>query len=520
MSLLNRLSVGQRLAAGFGLLSILLLGVCALGILNAQRAKHVINVEMTSVQERLDLADRLVTLQLTRDVQMRHIGLLGDADEMQRHAGLARASGKDMTATLAKLAEREGTDEERELIKVTQQLNTQYGPISEKAIAMALAFFPEEAAKILTTNLAALSGKQREKIERYAVLQRERGQRASAALSSDTSRAALLMLIAAVVGLTCAVGAGWVVSRSITHPLKKAVELADQVAAGNLGVSLKHNSTDEIGALIRSLDRMATRLRDVISTINVSSERIRSASGEIASGNQNLSARTEQQASALQQTTSTIEQLSESVKRTAEAARNATHLASEASREAGVGGQRVSDVVSTMDAISHSSRKISDIVSVIDAIAFQTNILALNAAVEAARAGEQGRGFAVVASEVRNLAQRSATSAREIKSLIAANVEKVDQGSKLVGDAGQTVAAVVNSAARVAELISQISNATSEQASGLLEVSQAVSSIDQGTQQNAALVEESAAAAESLKEQAIHLNTTVGGFRLYTDAAA
>jgi methyl-accepting chemotaxis protein len=379
---------------------------------------------------------------------------------------------------------------------------------------MALAVLNEDAAKIISTQLDALSVQQREKVERYAELQHGRGELAREHLTADAAQASWLMLAAAVVGLVGAGFGGWVVSRSVTAPLRQAVDMADQIAAGNLNVRLRSDSHDEIGVLVRSLDRMAARLREVIGTMHESSESMLTASSEIASGNQDLSTRTEHQAAALQKTTSTIEQLTQSVRGNADSARQAAQLATQASREAGEGGARVSEVVSTMDAISQSSRKISDIVGVIDGIAFQTNILALNAAVEAARAGEQGRGFAVVASEVRSLAQRSATAAREIKGLITANVEKVEQGSLLVGEAGRTVSGVVASASKVAALISEISSATDQQATGLHQVSQSVSSIDQTTQQNAALVEQSAAAAESLKEQAHQLNGAVSSFQI------
>jgi methyl-accepting chemotaxis protein len=288
------------------------------------------------------------------------------------------------------------------------------------------------------------------------------------------------------------------VTNSIVKPLREASQAANSVAMGDLTVALRARSQDEIGELVGAMSRMADSLRSMISTMRDSAENIHMASNEIATGNQDLSQRTEEQASSLQSTVSTVTQITHTVRSNAESA---------------MGGDRVSEVVRTMDAISDSSRKISDIVGVIDGIAFQTNILALNAAVEAARAGEQGRGFAVVASEVRSLAQRSANAAKEIKTLISTNVEKVETGSRLVGDAGETMSDIVDASKRVAAIVSEITHATSEQAQGLELVHAAIGQIDQATQQNAALVEEAAAAAESLKDQTRSLNEAVGIFK-------
>jgi methyl-accepting chemotaxis protein len=303
-------------------------------------------------------------------------------------------------------------------------------------------------------------------------------------------------------------------SKSITGPIGHAAELADAIAGGDLARPIRVEGRDEAAALLGSLDRMQASLRRMVGQVHESSLSIQNSSAEVASGNSDLSSRTEQAAGSLQQTASSMEQLTGTVRQSADSARQASQLATSAATVARRGGSVVAQVVSTMDEINASSRKIADIIGVIDGIAFQTNILALNAAVEAARAGEQGRGFAVVASEVRSLAQRSASAAREIKTLIGASVERVEAGSRLVADAGSTMDEIVAGVQRVSDIIGEISAAAAEQSSGIGQVNGAVTQLDQMTQQNAALVEQSTAAAESLKEQATRLAGLVSTFRL------
>ena len=303
-------------------------------------------------------------------------------------------------------------------------------------------------------------------------------------------------------------------SRSITAPIEHAVQVADSIASGDLTLPIRSQGKDEAAALLTSLARMQHSLREMVGQVHQASASIQNSSSEVASGNADLSHRTEQAAGSLQQTASSMEQLTGSVRQSAEAAREATQMAGKAAEVARRGGGAVAQVVSTMDAINASSRRIGDIVGTIDSIAFQTNILALNAAVEAARAGEQGRGFAVVAAEVRTLAQRSASAAREIKQLIGASVDSVEAGTRQVADAGATMTEIVASVQRVSDIIGEISHSTSEQSGGLIQVNGSVLDLDRMTQQNAALVEQSAAAAESLNEQAVRLGALVSTFRL------
>ena len=306
-------------------------------------------------------------------------------------------------------------------------------------------------------------------------------------------------------------------SKQVEGPITQAVELANQMAEGDLTTPVKPYGSEETIQLLNALHKMQTSFTSIVRSVKSNAESVATSSAEIAHGNNDLSARTEQQASGLQETAASMEELGSTVKQNADSARQANQLAMSASSVAIQGGEVVGQVVETMKGINESSRKISDIISVIDGIAFQTNILALNAAVEAARAGEQGRGFAVVASEVRSLAGRSADAAKEIKSLINASVERVEQGTALVDQAGTTMTEVVSSIRRVTDIMGEISAASNEQASGVAQVGEAVTQMDQATQQNAALVEEMAAAASSLKTQANDLVQVVAVFKLNAD---
>ena len=331
----------------------------------------------------------------------------------------------------------------------------------------------------------------------------------------DDARRALLLVAGSIALMTMV--AAWIIlvaARSTAASIGRAVQVAQSVAAGDLRSRIEATSRDEIGQLLAALMAMNASLVGIVGNVRASSDLIATGSAQIASGNADLSQRTEEQAANLQQTAASMEQLTATVKQNADTARAANQLACSASAAAVKGGDVVGQVVSTMQAITASSKKIADIISVIDGIAFQTNILALNAAVEAARAGEQGRGFAVVASEVRSLAQRSAHAAKEIKALIGESVDKVEAGSRLVDDAGRSMGDIVSQVQRVTDLIAEISAASVEQTQGIDQVGEAVNQLDQVTQQNAALVEESAAAADSLSQQAAKLAEIVSVFKL------
>ena len=343
--------------------------------------------------------------------------------------------------------------------------------------------------------------------------------------SYETSAAAFRTAVGVLVTITLlALGVSGAIalfmSRVIVRPLKRAIAAADQIASGDLSAEIGTKSTDETGQLLRALGEMTQNLRTLVGEVANGAHTVSDTSAQIAQGNLDLSQRTEEQASTLEETASSMEELTSTVTQNAQSAKQASQLAMGASEVARKGGHVVGQVVSTMTGISDSSRKISDIIGVIDGIAFQTNILALNAAVEAARAGEQGRGFAVVAAEVRSLAQRSASAAKEIKTLIGDSVSKVDAGTKLVDAAGRTMEEVVTAVTKVSELIAEIAAASQEQSSGIEQVNTAITQMDQVVQQNASLVEEATAATESMKEQAASLLQTVARFKLGTDDAA
>ena len=337
---------------------------------------------------------------------------------------------------------------------------------------------------------------------------------AADATSARTTRNHWLLTLLSLAAAAGVVALFWLVLRKVGKDLDQASGFAREIAAGNLSVTVQTDRKDELGELLTALGAMRTSLVQTVSQVRSTTDSIGTASAQIAMGNQDLSARTEQTASNLQQTAASMEEITATVRQSADAARQANQLVASAADIAARGGRVVDEVVTTMDEINHSSRKINDIIGVIDGIAFQTNILALNAAVEAARAGEQGRGFAVVAGEVRNLAQRSAQAAKEIKGLIGASVDKVASGSRLVADAGQTMNEIVGSVKRVSDIIGEITAAAGEQSDGIGQVNSAVAQLDRMTQQNAALVEQSAAAAESLKDQASRLAQVVQVFRL------
>ncbi len=357
-------------------------------------------------------------------------------------------------------------------------------------------------------------------LHQYMQLQAENNALDEHAAATAFARERLTMFVLAGAALLFGALCAWFVTRSITVPIGIAVNVARTVAAGDLSSQITVTSTDETGQLLGALKDMNASLVRIVGQVRAGTQSIATASGQIAAGNLDLSSRTEQQASSLEETASSMEELTSTVKQNADNARQANQLAVSASDEACKGGDVVAQVVATMSAINDSSRKIVDIISVIDGIAFQTNILALNAAVEAARAGEQGRGFAVVAAEVRNLAQRSAAAAKEIKVLIDDSVDKVGTGSRLVDQAGATMTSVVASVKRVTDVIAEISTASMEQTAGIEQINQAIAEMDNVTQQNASLVEEAAAAAEAMRSDADSLTEAVSVFKLEVSSIA
>ena len=446
--------------------------------------------------------------------------LLRGKDEAQRtkYWKAFQDGEQEVKEQIGKLAASMPAGAERELLEQFGRAHAQMGQDYRQGYAQFVAADFDAAAGDL-----AVKGKDRAPSELLAKL---RGQIVAATeqrveqAATGSERATLMSMLAMALGSAAAIGAGVAVSRAIVRPLERAVAVAQSVAAGDLRTRIEVNSDDETGQLLAALRDMNASLKSIVARVRSGAETISVASSEIAQGNLDLSMRTEQQAGALEETASSMEELTSTVKQNADNTRQANQLAVSACDVAAKGGEVVERAVTTMASINASSRQIADIIGVIDGIAFQTNILALNAAVEAARAGEQGRGFAVVASEVRNLAQRSATAAKEIKTLIDASVERVDAGSVLVNEAGATMTEIVASVRRVMDIMGEISSATAEQGAGIEQVNSVVTEMDGATQQNAALVEQAAAAAQALREQTVALNQVVGVFKLDGDTGA
>jgi methyl-accepting chemotaxis protein len=412
------------------------------------------------------------------------------------------------------------TDQDRELFSQLVKLRADYAVERAAMADLRRQDRRDEVLAIAEGRSFQLMNQTADVIDKMAQHAQEGGEAASQDAEeqylSARNRAIGLLAGAIVLGLLLA---SWI-ARNISRPLQRAVIVARQVADGDLTADVRVTSRDESGQLMEALKHMNDSLQRLVGQVRGSTDTIATASSQIAAGNQDLSSRTEQQASSLEETASSMEELTSTVKQNADNARQANSLALSASQIAVKGGDVVGQVVGTMASINASSKKIVDIIAVIDGIAFQTNILALNAAVEAARAGEQGRGFAVVATEVRNLAQRSAAAAKDIKQLIDDSVEKVDAGTLLVDQAGATMDEIVSSISRVADIVTEITAASQEQSAGIEQVNQAITQMDQVTQQNAALVEEAAAAAESMHEQAAALSERMSVFKLATSAAS
>jgi len=516
MTLFSNLRIGRRLMLSFGLVLTLTLvsGLFSLASLMRVRA---LSRELTHDQaQRMALvyrwrqgigvnANRAILLGMTRDVV-----------QQQDLAAQMKITSAEISTTQKEFEALETTAEGVEIQKAVAEARKKYMAAREVmtqardggtsiAATMAQAQATQGFNDTLKAYLAAS--------DRLVDHQQKRGEQAGAAIARSVDLLLAVTLGCAAVCALAAVAAGLSLTRSIVRPLQQAERAAQRIAEGDLTTELQVHGQDETGRLSEALRRMQRSLNDIVREIRSSTESITMASSQVAAGNQDLSARTEQTAGSLQQAASSMDELTSTVRSSADAAHQANELAGNASAIAQRGGAVVAEVVATMDGINQSSRKIGDIIGVIDGIAFQTNILALNAAVEAARAGEQGRGFAVVAGEVRSLARRSAEAAREIKVLIGDSVGKVESGARLVQQAGSTMDEIVASVQRVSQVINEITTAAAEQSGGIQLVNEAVVQVDQMTQQNAALVEESAAAAESMRDQAMRLARTVEVFR-------
>ncbi|MES2148392.1 MAG: methyl-accepting chemotaxis protein [Pseudomonadota bacterium] len=514
------MKIGHRLNISFALTIALLALVVAVG---ASRLAVVSTAIDLTVGDRYEKISLLNQARNTLELQARTLRNALLSTDSQLAAG-ELASAEALTADVARQFDQVSTrirlPAARALLARVELARAAFASSRDKLIALARAGRKDEAAALLFSELRvtqlAYFGAIDQLVDFQAQLMRETGSQAR-----ESARLASLAMIAlGVTGAVLSMLTAWFITRGIVLPVGRAVAAARTVAGGDLSHVIEVHSNDETGQLSRALRDMNESLVTIVTKVRSGTDTIARASAEIAAGNEDLSQRTEQQAGQLEETVSSMAQLTSTVRQNAHNAREANSLAQSASEVAGQGGAVVEQVVRTMEAINVSSRKIVDITGVIDAIAFQTNILALNAAVEAARAGEQGRGFAVVAGEVRNLAQRSAAAAKEIKLLIDQSVRQVGSGAQLVGEAGRTMADIVDSVRRVTDIMGQISAASVEQMSGIEQVNQAIGLMDQVTQQNAALVEQAAAAAGAMREQAQELSAVVGVFKLAPAARA
>jgi methyl-accepting chemotaxis protein len=510
---LKHLKIRSRLLLSFGLVIGLMFLSMAFMLHHLSQIDSHVSEFMGDQNERQALAAEWrqnIALNATRSLAV-SVSREGSLTESIKQS--IPATTERTTAILQRFRELETTPEGKQALDNLTEVRSRYMTARQRMLNAGDA---TDAAE-LSASVAAfklMTEEYTRVIEKVGTHQQRRLALIGSALTGAVSHARWINLGLAGMSLVVALLLALAITRSIVLPLGQAKHAAEKIASGDLTSHIDASGTDETSQLLQALQGMNTSLVEIVTQVRSSSDSIATGSADISSGNQDLSRRTEDQASSLQQTTSSLENLSNTVTANAETARQATSLAHSASDVASEGGRMVGEVVQTMDAIALASKKIVDIIGVIDGIAFQTNILALNAAVEAARAGEQGRGFAVVASEVRSLAQRSAAAAKEIKMLINDSVEKVEAGSKLVGNAGDTMTSIVTQVKRVSDLINEIGSATQEQTTGIRQVSTAVTRLDGVTQQNSALVEQSAAAAESLKRQAGRLVGAVAVFKL------
>jgi len=515
---MNNLKIGTRLGFGFSLILLLLTAMTVIGILRLSSASALTD-EMIGVKirdERLSAEwGKIIEVNAARTTGA---WMVADPADQKNLEALMAGSSARATQIQDQIGASLDNEELKPLFKQVLDTRKAYTDFRKAVFAAKKAGDLETGRKIYEGDMTQSRIRYLAALKAFTEKQEALLDAAAADIQQQYKSGRMLLIMLGLAAIAMGIFAAWWITRTITRPINAAVKVAETVSSGDLTSDIQVNSKDETGQLMHALRTMNSNLVNIVGQVRNGTDLMATASSEIAAGNQDLSSRTEEQASSLEETASSMEELTSTVRFNAENARQANALAISASEIASRGGSVVGQVVDTMGSINDSSRKIVDIISVIDGIAFQTNILALNAAVEAARAGEQGRGFAVVASEVRNLAQRSASAAKDIKGLIDDSVQKVALGSELVDKAGQTMDEIVQSISRVTQIMTQISNASEEQSIGIAQVNDAITQMDQVTQQNAALVEQAAAAAESMQEQSAKLADVVSVFKL--DAAS
>lgn len=518
---MKKLTVRAQLALAFGGITLLLAGIASVSIVSISTQSENFESYVNGVRARAEAAHSVMEAVGSRAIAARNLVLVNTAADMEVERKVVLQAQANVVSNLQKLnelaKEKSVSEEARHMIEKISDLEKQYSPVALSIVDLALHDKKEEAIVKMNNECRPLLAALEIASNDYETFTARQSSALILEAQQNSSRVKNLIILLSISAVVISVAAGMLISYKLLKALgAEPGDLCDavtRVADGDLTGELNVRSSDTT-SILAAVMRMQSSLSTVVKSVRQDADTVSTAAAEISAGNSDLSTRTEQQASSLEETASSMEELTSTVRQNTDNARQANTLAIAASDIATKGGNVVSQVVGTMDSISEASRKIVDIISVIDGIAFQTNILALNAAVEAARAGEQGRGFAVVASEVRNLAQRSASAAKEIKVLIDDSVERVDLGTKLAADAGATMSEVVDSVKRVTDVIAEIVSASQEQSSGIEQINQAISQMDNVTQQNASLVEEAAAAAESLRDQAGNLVHTVSVFKL------
>ncbi|MGU7768759.1 methyl-accepting chemotaxis protein [Burkholderia sp. MR1-5-21] len=513
------MSIKAKLLGGFGLLAAVVVIVSGMALKALSDTNDEFSRYMNGVNARANLAAEIRTAVDERAIAARNLVLVTKPADVELELADVQRAHKDVQDRLAKLKDlvaigSGATDRARELVDDIARVESSYGPVALNIVGLAQSGKKDEAIAEIDSHCRPLLAQLVRATDAYATHTHTRELTIAQAFAARYASERDLLVVISVLAVALAIGGGLWITRAITTPIVKAVDVARTVADGDLGSHIDVRGNDETRDLLDALHTMNARLIDIVGRVRDSSNSIATAVGEIASGNLDLSQRTEEQAASLQETAATMEQFTSTVRLNAENAQQASTLAANASDVAQRGSHVVGRVVDTMTEIGDSSSKIADITGIIEGIAFQTNILALNAAVEAARAGEQGRGFAVVASEVRSLAQRSSTAAKEIKELITASVQTIRDGSTLAGEAGRTMTDVTQAVARVTDIMGEIAAASAEQSRGIDQVNLTITQMDQTTQQNAALVEQAAAASKSLDAQGRELAQTVAAFRM------